>query len=87
MFSYVDSSIRESLESENLIRTLDRNGAIVNSSGDQAYISILGPVPMPRVIDGEEVTLHWFPFVRRTELSTVLDSAAGVAAWRGGGFS
>ena len=78
MFSYVDSSIRESLESENLIRTLDRNGAIVNSSGDQAYISILGPVPMPRVIDGEEVTLHWFPFVRRTELSTVLDSAAGV---------
>jgi GTP cyclohydrolase II len=79
VFSYVDSSIRESLEKEELMKTLDRDGAIVDSNNSDAYISLLGPVPMPRLIGGEEVILHWFPFVRRTELSTVLDSAAGVA--------
>ena len=79
MFSYVDSSIRESLEKEALMKTLDSNGVIVLSNNSAAYLSLLGPVPIPRLIDGEEVILHWYPFVRRTELSTVLDSATGVA--------
>jgi GTP cyclohydrolase II len=79
VFSYVDSSIREGLEKEELMKTLDSNGGIVHANDSSAFLSLLGPVPMPRLIDGKEVILHWFPFVRRTELSTVLDSAAGVA--------
>ncbi len=75
MFSYVDISIRTRLEAEGLLVTLGRDGATVASDEPNAFISVLGPVPIPRLIRGQEVTLDWYPFVRRTELSAVLDAA------------
>ena len=75
MFSYVDKSIRAELESEHLLVTLDRDAAPVASDAPGAFISVLGPVPIPRLIAGEEVMLEWYPFVRRTELSAVQDAA------------
>ena len=78
MFSYVDKSIRADLESDRLLVTLDRDSAVVLSDAPSAFISILGPVPIPRVIGSQEVALEWYPFVRRTELSHVLDAARDV---------
>ena len=78
MFSYVDPSIRQKLEQQQLLITLDRNGSPVTNDAEEAFLSILGPVPIPREIDGKQVTLEWYPFVRRTELSDVLDSAKDV---------
>lgn len=78
MFSYVDKSIRENLERDGLLVTLDRNSAIINGSDEGAFLSVLGPVPIPRLINGEEVMLEWYPFVRRTELSAVLGAARDV---------
>ncbi|MGR8920862.1 MAG: GTP cyclohydrolase II [Gammaproteobacteria bacterium] len=82
MFSYVDESIRESLEADGLMVTLNRDSEVVGGGDRDAFISILGPVPIPRLIAGEEHVLEWYPFVRRTELSAVLDAAHDV---HGGG--
>lgn len=76
MFSYVDKNIRKKLKNDHRLVNLDRDGNVVKT-GDSAdpYISMLGPIPMPRMIDGKEVKLSWYPFVRRVELSKVLDTA------------
>jgi len=78
LFSYVDKSIRQRLEVQGLLRVLNKDGIVVDPDDGSAFMSLLGPVPIPRMIDGIEVVLDWYPFVRRTELSTVLDSAKEV---------
>ena len=78
MFSYVDESIRLGLERDGLLVTLNRDSEVVDSDDESAFISILGPVPIPRLIGDEEVMLEWYPFVRRTELSAVLNAAHDV---------
>ncbi len=76
MFSYVDKKIREKLKSDDRLATLDREGKAINGSqGPKPYVSILGPIPIPRLIGGEEFELSWYPFVRRVELANVLDAA------------
>jgi GTP cyclohydrolase II len=80
LFSYVDKTIRERLERDRLMVTLSQAGELVTSSDPAAYMSVLGPVPIPRLIEGEEVMLEWYPFVRRTELSAVQDAARAVDA-------
>ena len=75
MFSYVDKSIRTQLEGDRLLVTLNRAAQIVDAGAAEAFLSVLGPVPIPRLIGGEEVMLAWYPFVRRTELSAVQDAA------------
>ena len=77
MFSYVDLSIRSQLEADRLLVTLDRHASVVPADDANAFLSVLGPVPIPRLIGGEEVMLEWYPFVRRTELSAVQDAAHG----------
>ena len=71
MFSYVDKSIRVQLEGDGRLVTLDREAWVVDANDAGAFISVLGPVPIPRLIGGEETMLEWYPFVRRTELSAV----------------
>ena len=65
MFSYIDRNVRRLLEERGKIRTIDGPEGI--------RLSVLGPIPMP-VLDvhtGQERTLEWYPFVRRTELEQV----------------
>ncbi len=79
MFSYVDKSIRHKLEEAGTLVTLDQHSQPVSTSDPGAFISVLGPVPIPRMIGEVEVILEWYPFVRRTELSAVLAAADHVA--------
>ena len=80
MFSYVDKEIREKLKYDKRLTTIDRNGDVVQpSNGDRPFISILGPIPIPRKIGEKEVSLDWYAFVRRMELGKVLDSANRVS--------
>lgn len=78
MFSYVDKSIRARLERDGLLVTLDRASQAVVGDDPNAFLSVLGPVPIPRLIAGADVMFDWYPFVRRTELSAVLDAARDV---------
>ncbi|MGB5096887.1 MAG: GTP cyclohydrolase II [Porticoccaceae bacterium] len=77
MFSYVDPSIRDQLIAKHQLIDLDRDGRIINKDG-QPFISVLGPVTIPRLIHGQEVPLDWYPFVRRVELTQVLEAASEV---------
>jgi len=75
MFSYVDPDIKQWLDQHGLLVSVDQHGAAVATDSDTALLSVLGPVPMPRMIAGQQVTLQWYPFVRRTELGDVLNAA------------
>lgn len=86
MFSYVDASIREKLEKDDRLVDLDQEGNVVNRDEVEPYITLLGPIPLPRMIRGEEVVLSWYPFVRRIQLSNVLASAKQVEGKNGDAF-
>lgn len=78
MFSYVDKTIREQLVNNHQLVDLDIEGEEINGEG-QPFISVLGPVSIPRMIGDQEVMLEWYPFVRRVELAHVLDAASEVS--------
>lgn len=81
MFSYVDPEIRERLERSGKLATLDREGRPVTPGPSaRPHLSVLGPIPLPRELDGREHLLHWYTFVRRVELNGVLEAAGAVAA-------
>lgn len=75
MFSYIDSTIREDLENRHLLVTLSNDSHVVSSTDENAAMSVLGPVPIPRTINKQNITLEWYPFVRKTELGHVLEAA------------
>ncbi len=76
MFAYVDPQIRRRLEHDDRLVTLDRQGRPVEAATGGTTISLLGPIPMPRLVAGEEIVFHWYAFVRRVQLARVLGSAA-----------
>ena len=79
MFSYVDKNIRGKLEKSDKLVNLDRQGRPIEGEDDPSpYISMLGPIPLPRSVEGQEFIVHWYPFVRRLELNKVLDAANDV---------
>lgn len=85
MFSYVDSRIRERLESDSRLVHLNRAGLPVQNGSDESpFISVLGPIPLPRVIGGRELLVSWYPFVRRVELTGVLECGSQVESSAGG---
>lgn len=78
MFSYVDSKVRQQLHDKHQLVDLNKNGEEISDHEGQTYISVLGPVTIPRVIAGQQVSLEWYPFVRRVELAHVQAAAAAV---------
>lgn len=80
MFAYVDPTIRALLERDGRLVVLDESGRPAEPGGPRPQVSLLGPVPLPRLLDGHEVLLQWYVFVRRVELSRVLDAAGAVPA-------
>ncbi len=87
MFAYVDQKIRSWLERGDKLVHLDQDGVplkIGGGEGGRPYISLLGPIPLPRTWRGQEVVLSWYAFVRRLELNKVLEAAEGVGANHGG---
>ena len=76
MFSYVDPDIYTMLLEQGKLVTIDGDG----DHPDEARpaidrINLLGPIPLPREIDGTEYEFRWYAFVRRTQHEQVLDIA------------
>ncbi len=87
MFSYVDEKVRIFLEEEGKLKTVDEDGIIISNSDKDPYLSILGPVPIPKTFpDGQEIVLDWYCFVRRTELSAVVEAGLEVDSGNGEAF-
>ena len=80
MFSYIDPEIRKKLKNDKRLATINRQGIPTSQSeNSDPYISILGPIPMPSQFS-HGTTYHWYPFVRRTELTSVLDASKKVTS-------
>lgn len=76
MFSYIDPDIREKLVSDDRLVELDQRGNLAGDQSESPIVALLGPIPMPRLFsDGKERLLHWYAFVRRSELRDVLGVA------------
>ena len=81
MFSYVDKNIREKLVLDKKLVTVDINGELENIKNDKkAYMSILGPIPMPIEINNKKIVFSWYPFVRRVQLGKVISTAEKVSS-------
>jgi GTP cyclohydrolase II len=78
VFSYVDPEIKARLEADRRLVHIDAAGRRIGDGGGAPYISMLGPIPLPRRTGGGERTVAWYPFVRRVELGKVCDAACGV---------
>ncbi len=80
MFSYIDPSVVDLLLREKALRHVDRRGRdLTAGGGEQPYLSILGPVPMPIGLEGGgEATFQWHAFVRHSEYDLIGEVAERV---------
>ena len=80
MFTYIDPTVRARLIEQNKLRRIDEQGNEVDVTSpnlpEDPALEVMGPIPMPIDLTGEDVLTQWYPFVRRTELAGVLDLAS-----------
>lgn len=73
MFSYIDPSVRRHLVDNGQLFQLDRGGVRLDADATGApgevRLNVLGPVPLPLDVAGEEHVFDWYTFVRRAELA------------------
>lgn len=71
MFSYIDPTIRERLINQGKLVRVDSRGRLLtpDASGEaRPVLNVLGPIPMPIDIGGQQHVFRWYAFVRQTEL-------------------
>ena len=77
MFSYIDPTIHQMLLDQGKIVTIGEDGLPTDDGirPGTERIHVLGPIPLPRKVEGKEYTFRWYPFVRRTQFSQVREIA------------
>jgi len=68
VFTYLDPSVRERLIRQGKLRRIDHDELPHEA---EPVLNMLGPIPLPLHLDGLEMTVDWYAFVRRTELARV----------------
>jgi GTP cyclohydrolase II len=71
MFSYIDPSIRVRLIDQGKLVRVDARGTLLSPDAvaeHRPVLNVLGPIPMPINIGGQQRTFQWYAFVRQTEL-------------------
>lgn len=75
MFTYIDPTVRERLESAGKLFRIERR--------DGGTLSVLGPIPLPLHVAGQRIEVQWYATVRNTELTRLEDLAAELRAQHG----
>jgi GTP cyclohydrolase II len=77
MFAYIDPNIYKLLQDQGKIVNIGEDGLPTDNGlrPGTERIHLLGPIPIPKVVDGQEHTFRWYPFVRRTQHEQVLEIA------------
>lgn len=86
MFTYLDPSVRERLIKQGKLKRLNSKGEEIATDAapaEEPALDLLGPIPMPLRLDGLELTVQWYAFVRHTELAK-LDELATELREHGG---
>jgi GTP cyclohydrolase II len=80
MFTYIDPGVRDRLIEQGKLRRIDSDGIEIDVASPELPVEpaleVLGPIPMPIALTGEEISTQWYAFVRRTELAKVSELAA-----------
>lgn len=71
MFSYVDPQVKAELLASGKLVALDDAGRRVDAHAPDAVLNVVGPVPLPIVLEQGEATFRWYPFVRRSDLDRI----------------
>jgi len=79
MFTYIDPSVRKRLIDAGKLIRIDADGKEVPAdqppvAGAKA-ISILGPIPLPLEVNGQQYKVQWYASVRHTELAKAQELA------------
>ncbi len=85
MFAYIDPNVRARLIAEHKLIRIDAHGRELDPEGSRPHeegpaINVLGPIPLPLDIGGEQHLFQWYAFVRQTELqeaNRIADSLRG----------
>ena len=87
MFTYIDPTVRQRLIADGKLIRIDADGNVTDAHADPVpgarAISILGPIPLPMTLNGNEYTAQWYASVRHTELTKVQQLADELRATRG----
>jgi len=80
MFTYIDDSIYSLLCDKKKLFHVHRDGQIVSceKTDGTPFLSIMGPVPLPVKVSGEERVFSWYVFARRSELNQIHEVAERV---------
>ena len=75
MFAYIDPTVTTRLVAQGKLARIDRRGQLLDldapvPAGSRA-LDLLGPIPLPLIVAGEEIEADWFAVVRHTELEPV----------------
>lgn len=71
MFSYIDPTIRARLVDEGKLVRVDARGHLLAPDAAAEFrpvLNVLGPIPLPISVGGQQLTFDWYAFVRQTEL-------------------
>ena len=79
MFAYIDPTVNTRLAAQGKLIRIDRHGqrldlAAPAPAGSRA-LDLLGPIPLPVHVGGEDLNAEWYAVVRHTELEPVDDLA------------
>ena len=77
MFAYMDPNIYKLLVDQKKITVIGEDGQATDDGARPGTerIHLLGPIPLPREVDGKQYTFRWYPFVRRTQHDDVMEIA------------
>ncbi len=72
MFAYVDPSVKAQLIRDGKLIFLDEQGQkCPPSNGTAAFLSVVGPVPLPVMVGSERVIFRWYAWVRHSDLDRI----------------
>jgi GTP cyclohydrolase II len=85
MFAYIDPTIRARLVEQGKLIRIDARGQALDpdttpDTRQGVFLNLLGPIPLPIDIGGQQYTFQWYAFVRHTELqeaNRIADSLRG----------
>jgi GTP cyclohydrolase II len=78
MFSYVDPTVKEELVSSGKLLALNERGEVVSLAQEEAFLNVVGPVPLPRVQADGVRRFSWYAWVRRADLDRIEQIVAQV---------
>ncbi|MBN1962040.1 MAG: GTP cyclohydrolase II [Deltaproteobacteria bacterium] len=79
MFAYIDPTVKQDLIVSGKLFALDENGELVPSAHEDAFIKVVGPIPLPVAyattealpIANQSDPFDWYAWVKRSDLDRI----------------